>query len=342
MNRQDRAGQVDSSPSAAERPASLHAVIVAVDTVRARFGISQDVLLKHSGITDADLGDPEMLISHAQEMMVFQNAWIATGDSSIGLLMGGAVPLTAYGVRGHAMMVSPTVGAALHLGFLYPLLGMSYFTVQLETIDNQAVISANGYSYRDDMRIVNTDMCLSSLRTQLCGLLGVASPKFTCLAVAFPAPPHARAYEEMFGCPVHFGAAENRLSFDASLLETPLPFAHKLELELAKRACDRCERELEQWVPATIVSRVTQTLRAYPAYTAGEVAKLLALSPRTLQRKLDAAGVTFSLLLDQVRQELTSKYLDSGHYKLKEIALMVGYSHLSAFLRAQRRWHSCD
>lgn len=338
MSLHDRAEPGGNAPSAADRPASLHAVIVAVDTVRARYGIAQDVLLRHSGITDADLGDPEMLVSHAQEMMVFQNAWIATGDSSIGLLMGGAVPLTAYGVRGHAMMVCPTVGEALHLGFLYPLLGMSYFTVRLKTILDQAVISATGYSYRDDMRIVNTDMCLSSLRTQLCGLLGVKSPKFTRLAVAFPAPAHARAYEEMFGCQVDFGAEENTLSFDAALLDTPLPFAHKLELELAKRACDRCERELEQWMPATIVSRVTQTLRAHPAYTATEVARLLALSPRTLQRKLEAAGVTFSLLLDQVRRELTSKYLDSGHYKLKEISLMVGYTHLSAFLRAQRRW----
>jgi AraC-like DNA-binding protein len=54
---------------------------------------------------------------------------------------------------------------------------------------------------------------------------------------------------------------------------------------------------------------------------------------RTLQRSLDAEGLSFTALLDQVRRDLAQRYLANPHYGMGQIAAMLGYSSHSAFTR---------
>ncbi|KVS39615.1 hypothetical protein WK43_15995 [Burkholderia ubonensis] len=63
------------------------------------------------------------MVTHALEMVSFANALDATGNTAIGRHIGDAIPMTSYGLRTHAMPVSPTLGDALRLGFEHPLLG---------------------------------------------------------------------------------------------------------------------------------------------------------------------------------------------------------------------------
>ncbi|MBK8937957.1 MAG: helix-turn-helix transcriptional regulator [Polyangiaceae bacterium] len=68
------------------------------------------------------------------------------------------------------------------------------------------------------------------------------------------------------------------------------------------------------------------------------LARRLGVSPRTLQRKLEAEGVAYSELLDQARRELACAYLADPALSVEEIAALTGYSEASAFSRAFRRW----
>ncbi len=69
-----------------------------------------------------------------------------------------------------------------------------------------------------------------------------------------------------------------------------------------------------------------------------EVAAALGLSPATLQRRLAEAGAAFSEIVDATRRDLAGDYLRQPHRPLSDIALSLGYSELSAFSRAHRRW----
>jgi len=75
------------------RPATLHTVIIAVQLLKRR-GIPLEALLKGTGIVPADLEQPDTVISQAQEIIVFANALLASGDSGIGLAIGDAIPVT--------------------------------------------------------------------------------------------------------------------------------------------------------------------------------------------------------------------------------------------------------
>lgn len=88
-----------------------------------RMGVPVDVLLRGTGVSPPDAERPNAMVTHAQEIALFANALEATGNTAIGLHIGDAIPATSYGLRTHAMLVCPTLGDALRLGFEHPLLG---------------------------------------------------------------------------------------------------------------------------------------------------------------------------------------------------------------------------
>ena len=72
--------------------------------------------------------------------------------------------------------------------------------------------------------------------------------------------------------------------------------------------------------------------------TSFDIAQKLALTPRTLQNKLKQEGVTFSRILDNVRQEIAQFYLSEQEESIAEIALLLGFSDQSAFTKAFKQW----
>jgi AraC-like DNA-binding protein len=69
------------------------------------------------------------------------------------------------------------------------------------------------------------------------------------------------------------------------------------------------------------------------------VARTLATSPRSLQRRLAAAGVSYQQLLDLARKAAAERYLIDSPLSIGEVAYLLGYSEPAAFTRAFRRWN---
>jgi AraC-like DNA-binding protein len=71
--------------------------------------------------------------------------------------------------------------------------------------------------------------------------------------------------------------------------------------------------------------------------TVVRLAKATHVSVRTLQRRLDARGLTWQAFLDRTRTELALRYLEDPSLSLSDIAMLLGYSEQSAFTRGFRR-----
>jgi len=67
-------------------------------------------------------------------------------------------------------------------------------------------------------------------------------------------------------------------------------------------------------------------------------AKTLGVSPRTLQRQLRTHGIDFKELVEDTRHRFALDYLKDRDNTLTEIAFLLGYSEVSAFNRAFKRW----
>ena len=68
-----------------------------------------------------------------------------------------------------------------------------------------------------------------------------------------------------------------------------------------------------------------------------DIAAGLAMSPRTLQRRLAEEDCTFQAVVDEARHSLATRLLSETPYSLAEIAFLTGFSEQSAFTRAFKR-----
>lgn len=153
-----------------------------------------------------------------------------------------------------------------------------------------------------------------------------------------PAPRAADEYARVFQCPVAFRQAHDELLLDAAVLSEPMPKADPALCEHLDRHLDRmlarepAESELLQRVRRAIGEDVRSGLPDIEV-----VAGRLHMSGRSLQRRLRDAGTSFQKLLDQVRHELSLRYLEEN-MSLAEVAFLLGFSEPSNFHRAFKRW----
>ncbi|OLT03335.1 hypothetical protein BJF90_25725 [Pseudonocardia sp. CNS-004] len=127
------------------------------------------------------------------------------------------------------------------------------------------------------------------------------------------------------------------LRVPARLLSAPLPGANRLLREitfdhLAARFTGPGRRVTDE-----VRLLLARALGNSPI-TIGAVARLLALHPRTLQRRLEAESTTFEAILDDVRREAALRLITETDLPLAQVTAMVGLTEQSALSRAARRW----
>jgi AraC-like DNA-binding protein len=67
--------------------------------------------------------------------------------------------------------------------------------------------------------------------------------------------------------------------------------------------------------------------------TIEQVAQAMGMNVRTLQRRLDECGRTYSDLINEVRRDLVLRYMENPRYSIGRVAELLGYSVLSSFTR---------
>lgn len=160
------------------------------------------------------------------------------------------------------------------------------------------------------------------------------------LDLARPAA-HQAEYERYFGCAVRFGAEQDKLSFRRSDLDRPFV---SYNAELLEILVPELDRRLDQYSQGmTLAEKIRWVLRR--RLTAGRpdirsVASELAMSERSLQRKLTDEGVTFQNLLSETRHQLALEYLADSQFALIEVAYMLGYEDQNSFFRTFRQWEN--
>jgi AraC-like DNA-binding protein len=160
-------------------------------------------------------------------------------------------------------------------------------------------------------------------------------------AAHLPHPPLAPVvrYTGFFGADVRFERHSAVLRVPAGLLSAPLAGANRLLREitldhLAARFTGPGRRVTDE-----VRLLLARALGNSPI-TIGAVARLLALHPRTLQRRLEAESTTFEAILDDVRREAALRLITETDLPLSQVTVMVGLTEQSALSRAARRWWS--
>ncbi len=150
--------------------------------------------------------------------------------------------------------------------------------------------------------------------------------------------PDTDAYETFFE--TRIGRDEvNRLTFSAADARKPFLTVNHAMWEMLEPAFDKRMEDLNQ--EASFRDRVRACLIEMIAsghYSMTHVASILAISNRTLQRRLQDEGTTFQQVLDELREEMARHYLSATDYSSGEISFLLGYEEPNSFFRAFRTW----
>ena len=153
------------------------------------------------------------------------------------------------------------------------------------------------------------------------------------------ARPHVLApIERWFGCAdVGFGEPDSGFATDAAVLDRALVTA---DPRLAATVAALAPAPAAVDDLADLATRVAAKVRARlpEPTTADDAAALLHTSARTLQRRLEADGTSFTAVVDATREALARELLGGGELTVAEVADRVGFADAATFSRAFKRW----
>jgi AraC-like DNA-binding protein len=259
-----------------------------------------------------------------------------TGDPYFGLKYGEAAPFTINPL-GYLMTNAPDLRSALRLFARYQAVLNSNTIRFVETITEGGRIE---WSY--PVGLPNTaqlsDFVVMRFISRIKATAGdIWRP--LAVSVMHGAPADRAEYERRLGPRIAFNQPANSIAIAAAALALPTPRADPQLLKLILRFCeDQLQRQREVEHPLNRIREALTRCLQQGSFGANSVAKELGVAPALLHRRLKADQTSFQRLLDDTRRSLTRRYLMETSLKLTEIAGLVGYSELSAFSRAARRW----
>jgi len=150
--------------------------------------------------------------------------------------------------------------------------------------------------------------------------------------------PELEAYEAFFGVRIRRDDV-NKVTFSAVDAQKPFLTENHAMWAILEPAFNKRMEDLTQdasyrdQVRACLIEMI-----ASGEYAMSSVASKLAISSRTLQRRLRQEGTTFQKVLDELREELARHYLSATDYTSAEISFLLGYEEPNSFFRAFRAW----
>lgn len=300
-------------------------------------GIDAARLFAEAGLDIAALADPQARYPVARTNRLWQLAVQATGDPAFALAVARQSGVTSFHALGYSLIASTTLREAFERLTRYFRVVSDGAELRFDCADEQCryTIGVTPAGYQPIAEAVDA---FAYVVVRLCR--GLSRRDFAPLAVYLQrAEPNEPApWQRAFRAPLHFGAAENAVIFDAAEFDRPLESANP---ELARHNDEVAARYLARFGKSLVRERLRAVL--IEQLPLGEpqqdrAAEALHLSARSLQRRLADEGTSYKALLDETRRELALSYLREGRSSISEICYLLGFSDTSSFTHAFRRW----
>ena len=306
------------------------------------FGFDAGALAAAANLKSADLEDPDGRVPFERYLALWEAICALPDALRFALWLGKAVRIEMLGVVGYVMQNAGDVRSALrcferfnmllgdHVG---PRITEDADTVVLHRTEPPRVTRLAPFSMAAPLGTV----------TLLRQLARISEAEPLAIEAAFQNPPIERGvlaeYEAALGCSVRFNARDTRLVLSRAVLDRSLTVPNPGLFAYLENHASLLQAKLRG--STSLAGRVRQLLAERIREGEPEqrsIAKKLALSERTLQRRLQEENVTFADLVDEVRADLARMYLNDETLAVFEVAFLLGYSEPSAFNRAFRRW----
>jgi AraC-like DNA-binding protein len=294
-----------------------------------RLGYERAALLGAAKLHERELADPDGRIACAACDALFRAAQTRRPIGDFATRLAAVVPIGAYPLIDYLILTCDTVGDGLRQFARCFRHTTAATPIELhEHEDPIRVVFLGNSRFAAEFGIAIT---LFHLRDETDGALRVDEVSFT------HQPEEPDQVTRMLGAPVRARATWNGFTLPVASWRLPLKRRDRALRALLERHLVGTETATTA-DPVDEARRVLQPLLARGETRIEHVARVLALSPRSLQRRLKERGVTYQQLLDSCRRESAERHLSERRYGIGEVAYLLGFSEPAAFHRAFKRW----
>ncbi len=304
----------------------------------ARIGLDTGQILEAARLDPATLQDPDARIPVEQVQALWKKAYELSNDPNLALHAIEGLPFGAYRVLDFLAASAPTIGTAFaKVADYFPIINT---VIRLPYVVGDREVTF-GLEAPSRPSMITRPYAEYTLAAVFLHLRTATNQRFPMIRVEFshPAPADISEHERIFDCPVGFGADACRMVLARDVWDlTRTGDDPDLFSVLDKHAT-----LLLAQLPSEpgIVGRVREAIEA--ELRGGDprldsIAKTLAMSSRTLERRLGAHGTVFGELLDTIRFRAAKSYLAKSDVAGTEVAYLLGFAEQSSFNRAFKRW----
>jgi AraC-like DNA-binding protein len=307
-------------------------------SLREEYGIDPAPLYEQLDMSLAPAASPPVRYPIGTIYKLWELSKEATGDEAIGLKTGAYAQPAHFYALGYSISASSTLlGALRRIGRYQKLISTTSVEIKVTETDDSYALSAE---FPDESRSPPKEGidCGMTAVLALCDIVAGKEIRPLRVELTCPETVHPDAYRQALRAPVRFNADVGVIHFDKALLQEPLSHAAP---DVAKATDKIAEQYIETLDPHKVASQVRQLLIVLlPSGKADQdrVSKRLNRSTSTLQRQLQAEGLSYRDVLDNTRRSLAERYLTDNKHSHAQIAFLLGFSDQSNFSRAFKRW----
>lgn len=287
----------------------------------------------------ADLTDPDLRVPEASAETAWRLATTMTGDAAIGIHLAQSLPRGALDLVEYAFRSSASLADGLGRLARYGRVLSDRVAARMEAHSEGLLLLV-----RDTGRTaLHPGRAEFGVAVALKFARESTGADITPVQVCFAhsAPDDESEYRRFFRGPVRFGAGSNSMLLSAVDAARPMQAADEALASIIRRRLDKILADRDLRGPGTLSGRVRRMMVEHlgaMTLTPETAARALAVSRRTLSRRLADEGTSFRNVLDEVRREFACALLQDRSLSIADVAFFLDYSEPAAFNRSFRRW----
>jgi AraC-like DNA-binding protein len=260
-----------------------------------------------------------------------------SGQPDLALQLGSNSALDGMGLVGHIFFNCKTLESAIqHYQRYYSVINEGIDV----TLDREGELAVLTYHVQEAIPYCRSEMeytvALAAARAKNFLKTGL---DVSYVMFQHEKPAYAERYEHYFSCPVRFSQSGTGLAFKASYLDFEIPRHSPSLYRVLSSHLEGLLGVLRRRGRVSMqVARIVRQKLSKEDLDADYVAYRLNMSRNTLYRHLKKEGLSYHDIVDRVRADYARECLKSGDYTVTEVAFLLGFSELSAFSRAYKRW----
>ena len=299
-------------------------------------GVKPADVMRRAGLPEDLLTRPQVGLTTAEYFSFWRSLEAAVGDPLFPLRLVEAITPEIFSPPIFAALCSPNLRLATQRLSRYKRL-VAPMALDV-SVDKRGWLSLSprwlDARVAPPLSVVASELAFFVRLVQLATREPIRAVQVTMPAIPDPLP----AYEHYFGASIRKGTVPS-ISFSAPDAELPFLTANDAIWQVFEPDLRRRLTELDE--TASTSERVrAQLLESLPSGQSSmdAVAGRLAMSRRTLQRRLGEDGVTFQSLVNQTREALARHYLSQTTLSNGEISFLLGFEDPNSFFRAFHDW----